>query len=300
MIEKYLNFHELSSKAGDIDPQNSMFHYLCDKFELNREQRLWLAFLFGMTYCGPTVFYIYNEFPDFENVDVERLSDWWTSNKKRLVFQKDRLRVKTSDLFVETFVSYKTLVGQRTQEAFFKGLSEAGDNPRVRYRKIFDFLEKNLRNFGRFSLFIYMELLKEIGEIDIWPDRLGVEDAKVVRTGLCYALGLPESFQTKALDKYKKKYLEKRFLDLVEEVKTRDPGAHIWSVETSLCAFKKFVHGKRYVGYYIQRQGLEISKMKQNVPKGVDWRFLLRYRQETFNKNFLGSKPEGHPRQSRL
>ncbi len=68
----YINYHIRSSEAKDIDPSNDCLRYISDRFELNIEQRYWLAFLFGTCYSATTVYYIYNEFPDFENVDVER------------------------------------------------------------------------------------------------------------------------------------------------------------------------------------------------------------------------------------
>ena len=70
-VIQYLEYHEQSYAAKDIDPAYPMLKYICDRFELNIEQRCWIAFLYGCTYCGPTVFYIYNEFPDFENPLIE-------------------------------------------------------------------------------------------------------------------------------------------------------------------------------------------------------------------------------------
>ena len=82
-MRDYFDYHLRMMAVGDIDPQNLALRYICNRFELNLEQRYWLAFLFGCTYCAPTVYYIYNEFPDFENVDVDRLERWWQENKKK-------------------------------------------------------------------------------------------------------------------------------------------------------------------------------------------------------------------------
>ena len=105
----YLTYHVESSKAKDIDPSNDALRYVADRFELNIEQRYWLAFLFATCYSATNVYYIYNEFPDYENVDVGRLQRWWDENRDRTLFQTDRLRVKTQNRFVETFVSYQML-----------------------------------------------------------------------------------------------------------------------------------------------------------------------------------------------
>lgn len=76
-IADYIRYHVDSSRALDIDPQIEAIRYLCDRYELNEEQRLWLCFLFSTNYCVPTTYFMYNEFPDYQTVDVPRLQRWW-------------------------------------------------------------------------------------------------------------------------------------------------------------------------------------------------------------------------------
>ena len=45
-LAEYLSYHRQSSIAKDIDPQNDCLQYVANRFELNMEQRYWLAFLF--------------------------------------------------------------------------------------------------------------------------------------------------------------------------------------------------------------------------------------------------------------
>jgi hypothetical protein len=44
-LKEYINYHNLMYNMGDIDPSYPMLRYVCDRFELNIEQRYWLAFL---------------------------------------------------------------------------------------------------------------------------------------------------------------------------------------------------------------------------------------------------------------
>ena len=83
----YIDYHIKSSEAKDIDPSNDCLRYVADRFELNIEQRYWLAFLFGTCYSATMVYYVYNEFPDYENVNVDRLQRWWDANKNKTLFQ---------------------------------------------------------------------------------------------------------------------------------------------------------------------------------------------------------------------
>lgn len=271
--QQFIDYHQASRSVGDIDPQNACLTYLANRFELNEEQRHWLAFLFGCTYSAPTVFYIYNEFPDFENVNVARLHRWWSDNKHRCLFQTDRLRVKTGDLFVETFRSYRALLQGRSQSETFAGLRHL--TPEGNYGAAWAW-SSGIRNFGRFSLFIYLELVHELTKFKMAPHRLDVANALSSRNGLCYALGLDHLVDRK-LREMTIDSLEEDFRLLCNELDDR-----AWSVETTLCAFKKHLRGKRWVGYYLDRQHDEIAKMQRAVPLGVCWDVLWQYRDETY------------------
>lgn len=182
----YINYHIRSSEAKDIDPSNDCLRYISDRFELNIEQRYWLAFLFGTCYSATTVYYIYNEFPDFENVDVERLKRWWNENKQNTLFQTDRLRVKTQNKFVETFESYKNLIGDTTQENYFLSLKQP--TPQMTYDNCYEDLI-GIKNFGRFTMFIYLEMINVLTGYDLEPTHLDLKNAESCRNGLVYHLG---------------------------------------------------------------------------------------------------------------
>lgn len=283
-LAAFTDYYSQSARIGDIDPQNACLRYVADRFELNSEQRYWLAFLFGTCYCAPTVFYIYNEFPDFENVDIGRLQRWWNLNRGKCMFQTDRLRVKTQNLFVETFVSYQRLIGARTQrQAFFDAAGARGVGSRSdMYRAAYGFGAK-VRNFGRFTMFIYLELVHELTDFKMQPHELDVRNALSVRNGLCYALGFDQLIDAE-LSKLQVLRLEQQFVRVTSQMQRQFPKASAWSVETALCAFKKHIRGKRWVGYYLDRQHDEISQMQRTVPTGVDWNVLWQHRKETHAK----------------
>lgn len=273
----FIDYHVQSSLIRDIDPANDCLLYVAERFELSEEQRYWLAFLYSTCYCAPTVFYIYNEFPDFENVDVGRLQRWWDSNKQKTVFQTDRLRIKTQNKFVETFNSYRNWVGELSQQEAFERI--AGPDPVGNYTNAFYELGK-IRNVGRFTLFIYLEMISVLTRFKCIPDKIDWKHADNCRIGLNYSVGLVDDMSTKELDEEMA-----RVINHFE--RTGCEHSNIFNVETTLCAYKKYCHGKRYVGYYIDRQLREIEKMKQNVTTGVAWRVMDEFRIETYNKKNL-------------
>ena len=284
----YITYHILSSRAKDIDPSNDCLRYVANRFELNIEQRYWLAFLFGTCYSATMVYYVYNEFPDYENVDTARLQRWWEANKHKTLFQTDRLRVKTQDKFVETFVSYKNLIGNRTQNDYFQSLKQP--TKQMTYDNCYENLSQ-IKNFGRFTMFIYLEMVYVLTGYDFEPTYLDLKNAESCRNGLVYHLGryeLDTHGNDKKLQPKHIAYLQYKFKELKNEIKGMNiEHTNIWNIETTLCAYKKFKKGKRYVGYYIERQKKEIEKMQSSVTEGVDWSVLWQFREETYNKKWL-------------
>lgn len=285
---EFLEYHINSSKAKDIDPSNDCLKYVADRFELNIEQRYWLAFLFGTCYSATMVYYVYNEFPDYENVDVERLQEWWDNNKQNTLFQTDRLRIKSQNKFVETFISYKSLLGNRSQEDYFKSLKQP--TKQNTYDNCYKDLSQ-IRNFGRFTMFIYLEMIHVLTGYEFEPTYLDLNNAESCRNGLVYHLGnyeLDTHGNDKKLTTKQIKYLQYKFTELKKEIQELNiEHKNIWNIETTLCAYKKFKKGKRYIGYYIDRQKKEIEKMQSNITQGVDWSVLWEFRNETYNKKWL-------------
>lgn len=286
-LTEYLHYHQASSLANDIDPQNDCLEYICNRYELNTEQRYWLAFLFGTCYCAPTVFYIYNEFPDYETVDVNRLERWWKANKHKLVFQTDRARVRSNEEFVNCFRSYRKIVG-KSQESHFSAM--IGDNPKQTYINAFKTMS-NVHYFGRFSMFIYLEMVSVLTPTKMIPNDLDLRNAESCRNGLALALDRQDlftHFEDKKIQKADYDSLEtgleniqNRVADMAIKHKS------IFAIETTLCAFKKAKIGKRHVGFYIERMRTEIEAMKRNVPKGVDWSVMYDFRKKNYNPKFL-------------
>lgn len=280
----YFDYHQASIAIGDVDPSYQMLRYVCDRFELNMEQRYWLAFLYATCYCGPTVFYIYNEFPDFENVDVDRLERWWKANKQRCYFQTDRRRVKTGDHFCNIFRSYKEKIGRTTQERRFKMFKSPFGNFHT-YDVAWDEMS-DVYQFGRFSMFLYLEAVHVVTGFAMEPRSMEINEAESCRNGLAFAIGR-EDLISDNLKKTDETYLQQRFDSLVGELRDKSNLNTVWNIETTLCAYKKYCLGSRYVGYYLDRQHDEIRSMEAAGCNGVDWSVLWDYRRETYEKKYL-------------
>jgi hypothetical protein len=287
--EDYKEYHRKMMIMGDCDPAYPALNYLADRFELNMEQRYWIAWLYACCYCVPTVYYIYNEFPDYENVDTRRLDKWWKNNKQKTLFQTDRAKVKNFNKLVDMFESYRSYVSNSQQLCFESIITK---DAKESYDKVYNFAEQ-FHYFGRYSLFLYLESLYNLTNLPIRITGLNLVEAKSSRNGLCYALGVEDLVvhkDEKILSKEDYNFLTEELEKLVYELEIENPKLPItyWNVETSLCAYKKLYWKTRYLGYYIDRLQEEISKMEKLVQEGVDWSVMWDFRKEYFNNKYLG------------
>lgn len=284
-LPQYLAYHRASVAAGDVDPSYAMLLYVCDRYELNVEQRYWIAWLYAMCYAGATSFYWYNELPDYENVDVGRMTRWWFARgRESSLVQTDRRWVRSSNMLVPAFESYRVWLGGKSQREHFASFEAAypGDL-QARYDALYRSASQ-LYSFGQFALFLYLEALHVVTPTKLCPTDLDLDRAWSCRNGLYYAYGrddLVEDEETR-IRPGDHAVTDEMWRDLRSRLEQLETPPTVWQTETVLCAFRKYHRGKRYVGYYLDRQGGEIAKMGGSVTDGVFWDVLWQYRAETY------------------
>lgn len=276
-----------SLKTYDCDSALFLMNYIHKRMELNIEQRYWVAWLFGNTYQLATAWVIANEFPDFENVDLDRLTIWNNENYKRLRYQSDQKWQKGH--LPEMFRSYRENIYKvgKTQEEFFANICNS-DNPFENFTKLNNHVVNNFFKFGRYSSWFYLQTLKETCDLSIEPMDLLLnnENTHTQRDGLCYALALDYMVGDKSLYKDKEviSVLNKASIDIVNRIKHQhtDVKCDMFLLETILCAFKKTFRKSRgrYLGYYLDRQFEDISVVEKDGWVGIDWQLLWDGRNE--------------------
>jgi len=218
-------------------------------------------------------------------VDVKRLERWWGKHREELLFQTDRRWVKANNRFVRMFQSYEKNVGGSQHDWYKQGFVK---QPELNYDEVF----KKTSNFyysSRYSLFLLLESVKELTGLLIQPSGLNLKDAESSRDGLCFALGKDSWVGTNLPDE-KMEYLQNCLMRIKRVLDFRFPNGRntFWSIETSLCAYKKLHLKTRYLGYYIDRQQEEILKMQNRKITGVNWKPLWDFRKEYFSHKLLG------------
>lgn len=286
-LEYFLKYFYWSLKFYDCDPSMFLINYVNERMELNKEQRFWFAWLYGNTYQLATAWVIANEFPDFENVDQERLEWWNGENYSRLRYQSDQKWQKGH--LPKMFASYRENVykNHNTQEEFFKSICKYED-PHENFNALYKYVVKNFFKFGRYSAWFYLQTLKETCDLNIEPSDLLLKDnnTHTQRDGLCYAYAKDEWVGDKGMfkDKEKIEFLDEVSFYIMDIMKEKHPDvkSDMFLLETTLCAFKKtFRKSKgRYLGYYLDRQFEDIKKVQEDNWSGIDWDLLWQGREE--------------------
>lgn len=281
-----------SLEAKDVDPAINYMNYMVDRMELNEEQILWLCFLFGVTYHLPSAYLIWNEYPDLELVDIERLSSWWLIKQKHIPFQQDKMKQRKD--FVSTVHSYKALVGDN-QKRYFDTLltGTASDN----FKALWGLSSTDIKYFGRFSIWNWCQALKHVAGYNINPNKLMVGEKSSVSftDGLAYAFGHPEKATVKvkvngktvkqvySWSQPEKDEMERKCAQLKFSL-----GIDNFELETLACAYKKIwrTHESRYVGYYNDRIADDIKSV-ETYWSGVDWKLLWDARIHCVPKKYI-------------
>lgn len=286
----FTNWYRWSLSIKDCDPAIHMTNYLFDRFEHNKEQKLWISWIYGTTYYLPTTWVIWNEFPDMELVGLERLREWNNNNYKRLRYQTDTKWNKGH--LPEQFESYKSWVGERSQREAFQLYLDG--TPRENFDRLWTEVNTSFHKFGRYSTWFYMQTLKQCCDMPIEPSSLMLEDhegSRSHRNGLCLALGL-DDWIDKKLTPIELDYIDGQAYYILQEVQKEFPDTDYFDMETCLCSFKKLFRKSRgrYLGYYLDRQAEEIQQCEKDGWNGIDWQPLWDSRTETIPKNLLTNR----------
>ena len=285
--EGFIRWYAWSLSYDDCDPAVWATNYLNKRYEHNDEQRLWLCWLYGNTYYLPTAWILMNEFPDFELATVDRMTQWNTTNYKRLRYQTDTKWNKGH--LPEMFASYQKFIGNVSQREKLE--SYYGDNEGQNFDNLWQVVKNSLHKFGRYSTWFYLQHLKHTAGVLITPTSLMLNDydgSRSHRNGLLLALGRDNDVDTK-LSAAEYMDLEREASSILEETKDRFPRLNsqidFFTMETCLCSYKKIFreHHGRYLGYYLDRQAEEIIQCEQDGWYGIDWEVLWQARNETID-----------------
>jgi hypothetical protein len=164
--------------------------YLFKKYRMTMEQKLWFAFINGNTQHVVSTFTLFKRFPDFQRLDMNALTHYFTENYARFGWDTDRRYHKKE--FIKAIEAYRTLCDD-SQAEFWKCVerSSAERSEEAFFNAAWKTVTTKFWGFGRLSSFSYLEYLRIAG-LHLDCSQLFLDDmggSKSHRNGLAKVLG---------------------------------------------------------------------------------------------------------------
>lgn len=260
-IEGFLRWLKWRMRWGDLD------HYVCNNsyrdatgimsptgLPMTKEQQYWFSLIFGMTYQSEMAWVIYWNFPNFWDIDFDKLTEWNLNNMEIQKYAKDTKYNKGR--IVEQVKSLREIIAPYgTIENFFNN-DLSGDPSKdfyLTFNKCLSFYK-----YGRMTAWITCQTLFETAGLYIKPESVLATDPSCwsVRKGLLYLYNkVDDAYEDTAKlteeeiiwIKEKEKELYDLSLNYID-----DDNREIFSnflLESHLCQYKKLVLGGDYAGH---------------------------------------------------
>ena len=267
------------------------FPYMAKKLNWTMEDKLWFAYVNGVTQNACTTLLITTQFPDVNTLDLEEFKEWNDANWRWLPFDLDRRHARWK--LYDCVKDYKEHLGHQTQEEYFMSICST-DDVLENFRQLWDVVFKGNKNqgqkkfhmFGRLSAFSYLEYLKIMG-LPIDCDSLFIDDIKGCmspRNGLCKVLGRDDLYwhhTNPAMTGYSDEQIEHLIVEgasLLAEAKERfrdEPWASdigYFTLESQLCTTKSWWRvNRRYPNVYCDMSYGRIKKCERLFKeRGID------------------------------
>lgn len=239
------------------------------------EMRLWMAFLYGMSYSCTTTIRFVTEFPTLQSVTPSRIKKFWTDNRETLWFQPDKKYLKNNNQVIPAIKSIYKLSDGSLSDYLVPFLTQGFD---VTYKEI----TKNWKYFGPSGAYLFFDAVYKLSpELYSDPTHLDWKNGgQTVPEGMAHLLGLDEQ----AI--HQEPYDIPRYDRMVDHLAQRLESPKI-ILESSLCFFRKLFKATRYLGYYADRQLCECNATAKILKKecGIN---IWDYRARTCPEYFRG------------
>lgn len=227
------------------------------KKSMTEEQKYWYCLIFGMTYQSEMAWVIYNQFPDFWEIDLEKLQEWNIANMPRQRYSRDckynKGRITDQVLSIRERVSeYRSLA------SYFE--SFVTESPNETFFAVYSESRENLYKFGRMTSWLLCQTLFETSGLPAKPNTMLASDPSSwsVRSGLMYVYGKDNLIEAKN----KTLKLSKNDIDWVDHTeaelfdiakgylgKKYETIFSHYLLESHLCQYKKLMLGGDYSGH---------------------------------------------------
>lgn len=238
----FLELMTPDAKTGYMDGEDyGLIRPYCKDKNLSTEARLWLAFLYGLSYSVTTTIRFLEEFPEISAVKPKAITKFWENNKPTLWFAPDKRYLKNNDQVIPAIKCMYKRSGKNMSEYVLPLLKEGFDTT---YKEI----TKTWRYFGPEGAYLFFDAVYgTMPKLYSDPTNLDwAHSGSTVKDGMAHLLCLDEAIGTS-------NHPYQRYDKVIDNLVNKYDFAKI-VLESNLCFFRKLFKGTRYLGYYADRQ----------------------------------------------
>jgi hypothetical protein len=131
--------------------------------EMNRQQKCWFSFLFGMTYRTPQAYAYWWTFKNFETLKLSEVEEWHADNWQRTTYGTDARYNKGH--FHKQVASIMEWKGEQSLYAKIRELT-SHDDPRVNFENLFESI-CGIYKYGRMTTWLVCQCLYDTLHLNI-------------------------------------------------------------------------------------------------------------------------------------
>ena len=231
------------------------------------ETRLWMAFLYGMSYSCTTVFRFVTEFPTIAEVTPQKIKQFWSDYRDELWFQPDKRYLKNNNQVIPAIKSIYQLSHGSMTDYLVPLLKQGLDTA-------YDEILNKWRFFGPSGAYLFFDAIYGLSP-ELYSDPSALDwkrCGKTVPEGMAHLLGFDE--QALGDEPYDIPVYNKNVDTWAEKL-----SAPKIVIESNLCFLRKLFKATRYLGYYADRQLCECTATAKAVKKhcGINvWNYRAR------------------------
>lgn len=230
--------------------------------ELDDEERVWLAYLYGLSYSCTTAIRFFEEFPDINRISGKFIKTFWMDEKPTLWFNPDRKYLKSNNQVIPAIKSLKDNLSGEPLLYKVLDVSKEGKS----FEGLYKYINKEWKFFGPMGAYLFFDALYGLcPEVYVDPPELDWKHSgKTVVEGMAHMLYQDELIDTR-------EFPLERYSKVVNKLQ-ESSGKPKVLIESTLCAFRKFFKGTRYMGYYADRMLEECMFVDSHggMPKDID------------------------------
>lgn len=215
-----------------------------DTMGLSESERVWLAYLYGLSYSCTTAIRLFQVVSNPLHIDIVSLKKFWRSEKDTLWFNPDRRYVKNNDQVIPSMLCISQIADECDGlDRWVVASSANGQDFNNLYRSVI----KQWDFFGPMGAYLFFDALYGLcPSLYVDPDHLDWKHSgKTVVEGMAHMMYQDELIETR-------EFPLKAYNAAVNRLQ-KSSGQPKVIIESTLCAFRKLFKGTRYMGYYADR-----------------------------------------------